>query len=247
MANFGTGYIFGFAAGICVVCSLAVASTSLGLRDIQEQNRRWDSRKSILGALQLPEDGRDLAGAEIDKIWDERVKLQVIDANGKVLDDKAGDLDKDGDVDPDDFQIARDKVKGTDDAPEILAIYQRQDGGGAIGAFAVPMYGVGLWGPISGFLALDENGRSVIGATFFAPKETPGLGAEIVEPPFKAQWQGKLLVDRAIDVVKPGNACPSTQEYCVDGVSGATITSRGVDGMVEEMVALYNPYLKTLR
>ena len=91
------------------------------------------------------------------------------------------------------------------------------------------------------------------GTTFFAPKETPGLGAEITEPKFKSQWVGKKITDggksRPIRVVK-GEAsvlCPGETDYCVDGVSGATITSRGVDIMVEEALAFYDPYLMRIR
>ena len=247
---FTNGYVFGFAMGCCVVCSLGVSSAALGLRDMQDTNKTRDMQSSILSALNLPEDGSSPEGEEIDKLWQSRVELLTIDAEGKLVEDR--DLNGDGVTNEADVAFARAAVKGTDAAPEILAVYARKDGEG-MGAYAIPMYGAGLWGPISGYLALKPNAEEVLGATFFAPKETPGLGAEIVKDAFKEQWVGKKIAKngsmKAIRVVK-GSAsllCAGEVEYCVDGVSGATITSRGVDGMVVDALAVYDPYLTQLR
>ena len=112
---------------------------------------------------------------------------------------------------------------------------------------------MGLWGPISGYIAIDGKGETVQGVTFFAPKETPGLGAEIMADAFKDQWVGKKLVDgkesAPISVAK-GKAAdlyPDDVAHWVDGVSGATITCRGVTGMLETGVAHYDSYLTNLR
>jgi Na+-transporting NADH:ubiquinone oxidoreductase subunit C len=247
------GYIFGFATAVCVVCSLAVATASTGLRDLQETNKRRDAQGSILFALGLPEDGSEPDGETIDKLWAERVKVIVVNGQGATLEGAAGDKDGDGDTDLADVDVARAAVKGTTQAPEVVAVYQRMDGA-KVGAYAIPLYGMGLWGPVSGFLALAPDGQSVIGSTFFAPKETPGLGAEIAERPFQAQWVGKKVADkgkgRAIRVVKgkAADLCPGAVDYCVDGVSGATITMKGVDAMVGEAIeTIYEPYLAQVR
>jgi Na+-transporting NADH:ubiquinone oxidoreductase subunit C len=241
--------VFGFATACCVVCSLGVSSSAIGLSAKQEVNRKRDMQGSILNALALPEDGHKLQGEEIDALWQTRIALVTVDSSGQLVTDR--DLDGDGLTDEADVKLARDAVKGTGKPPELLALYARNDGG-AMGAYAIPMYGMGLWGPISGYLALAPNGEEVLGITFFAPKETPGLGAEIVEEPFKAQWKGKKIVlngeKKTIRVVKGAETiCQGELDYCVDGVSGATITSRGVDAMVAEALDLYDPYLKQLR
>jgi len=253
MANHSTGYVFGFAALVCVVCSVAVAATSEGLRDLQETNQRRDARSNILGALGLPEDGTPLEGEAIDQLWEQRVEVVVIDREGKPMTGLDYDQNGDGALDQEDVDLARRAVKGTDDVPALLSVYQRNDAGSA-GAYGIPVYGKGLWGPISGYLAIGSDGVTVIGATFFAPKETPGLGAEILEPPFKNQWKGKKVAAGGkpvpVKVVK-GSAerlCEGRVEHCVDGISGATITSRGVDAMVEEAIdTLYAPYLARVR
>ena len=249
----GNGYIFGFTTAICIVCSLAVASTSQGLKPLQEINKRWDLRSSILAALDLPEDGSKPVGEQIDQLWDERIVIEVVKSgDGKKAEGDEYDLDGDGDVDKDDVSAAWAKVKGTESAPAIISVYNRVNGG-QVEALAIPMRGKGLWGPLSGYLALDARGATVIGATFSAPKETPGLGSEVTADKFVSQWTGKKLVDggksRSVKVVKGSaeNICPREIEFCVDGVSGATITSDGVSDMVADTITIYDPFLSTLR
>ncbi len=246
----GNGYIFGFTMAICIVCSLAVASTSQVLKPLQDTNKRWDLRSSILAALDLPEDGSKPVGKQIDQLWEERISIVVVkSSDGSTPTGDKYDLDGDGDVDKDDVSAAWTKVKGTDSAPTIISVYKRRDNG----SLAIPMRGKGLWGPLSGYLALDARGATVIGATFSAPKETPGLGSEVTADKFVSQWTGKKLVDggksRSVKVVKGSaeNICPREIEFCVDGVSGATITSDGVSDMVADTITIYDPFLSTLR
>ena len=249
---FNTGYVFGFATAVCVVCGLAVSSLSMGLKDRQDANRRRDVQSNILSALGLPEDGNALEGEAIDRLWEERVRSVIVSPDGEQVTD-AADITGDGRVDEADVDAARAQVKGTDKAAPLALVYVRQDGTKAA-SYAIPLYGVGLWGPLSGYLALDPRAEKVTGATFFAPKETPGLGAEIQEPKFKDQFLGKRIVTekgepKPIKVVKgqAANLCPDSIDYCVDGVSGATITSRGVDDMITDAIAAYDPYLKRIR
>ncbi|HHO52729.1 MAG TPA: NADH:ubiquinone reductase (Na(+)-transporting) subunit C [Deltaproteobacteria bacterium] len=252
MASFSQGYVFGFATAVCVVCSVAVAGVSMSLRERQDLNKERDLRSSILSALGLPKDGSELQGEEIDAAWEQYVQQRFITPTGAPAGPEL-DQDGDGDLDAEDLDVAFDSVKGRPGAtPPLLGVYVRIEDG-ALAALAIPMVGNGLWGPLSGYLALDPKGDRVTGATFFAPKETPGLGAEIMEVPFESQWIGKEVVDDAgkietVRVVKgeAKNLCPEDIEHCVDGVSGATITSRGVDAMVARALAWYDPYLSGL-
>lgn len=252
MASFSRGYVFGFATIVCLVCSVAVAGVSLSLRDRQELNKERDLRSSILTALGLPGDGRELRGEEIDAAWEQYVQQRFITPSGEPAGPEL-DQDGDGDLDAEDLGVALESIKNQPNAtPPLLGVYVRVEDG-ALRGLAIPMNGVGLWGPLSGYLALDPEGDEVTGATFFAPKETPGLGAEIMETPFESQWIGKEVVDDAgriktVQVVKgeAENLCAGDLEHCVDGVSGATITSRGVDAMVAQALAWYDPYLSGL-
>lgn len=240
--SFSNAYTFGFATGVCVLCSVAVAGAAIALKDQQDLNKKRDLHFSILGALQLVEPGVKPPGETIDALWDERVKIVLFKADGTpVVDgDSAADLNGDGKTDLADAQAARARVKGTGGTPELLAVYQRIDDG-QVGAYAIPVEGKGLWGPVSGYLALDPRIEGITGVTFFAPKETPGLGLEIEYAPFKERWIGKKVFDgeaaRGITVLKAGvPAAPGDEPYTVDGLSGATITCRGVSEMVERGV-----------
>ena len=252
MATFSRGYVFFFAGIICVVCSVSVAGVSMSLRDMQELNKERDLKNNILSALGLPEDGSTLEGEAIDEAWKASVQQRFITPAGAEA-DLALDFDQDGQLDNDDLTMALEKVEGTTDAPPLMGVYVRMEGT-ELKSLAIPMDGEGLWGPLSGYLALDTEAAKVTGATFFAPKETPGLGAEIMETPFESMWIGKEIIDDAgrpkpIRVVKgqAQNLCPTELEHCVDGVSGATITSRGVDEMVAEALEWYDPFLSKLR
>lgn len=245
---FSTGYTFGFAAAVCVVCSTVLATLSLGLKDMQEANARRDVQKNILSALGLPEGGQPVYGEAVDKLWAEKIALVAIDpASGQELPADKADLDGNGRFDEADLALARDRAKSGGKTPELVGVFVRTD----VKTMALPLSGKGLWGPISGYLALDAKGTTVEGTAFFAPKETPGLGYEIVYAGFRDQWVGKKIADggqtRPIRVLKPADCDEKADPHCVDGISGATLTGRGVDEMVDSALKIYDPYLKRVR
>jgi len=111
----------------------------------------------------------------------------------------------------------------------------------------VPMRGKGLWGPVWGFMSLEADGNTVVGANFGHKSETPGLGAEITTPMFTDQFPGKKISEagmfQSISVVKKGT---SSGDYAVDGISGGTITSNGVNDMLADCLAPYAEYFKNI-
>jgi len=113
--------------------------------------------------------------------------------------------------------------------------------------FIIPVRGKGLWGPIWGFIALEDDYNTIYGANFSHKSETPGLGAEISTREFQKQFIGKKIFNDAgeftsVDVVKGEVA--SDAKHAVDGISGGTITSKGVDKMLKDVVGSYVPYFK---
>lgn len=249
---FGNAYTFGFAAAVCIVCSTSLATVSMGLKDRQEANARRDLRKNILEALDLPEATNGvrpaIAGEAIDKMWDEKVELIAVSPkDGSKIDAAKADIDGNGSFDNDDLKAAAEKAKAAGTDPEILGLFVRKD----TGTVAIPMTGKGLWGPISAYMAFDPKLTEVQGVSFFAPKETPGLGAEITNPPFKNKFVGKTIVEGGntvpIRVPKPAECDEDADKHCVDGVSGATLTSRGVDEMIASSLAKYQPYIAGVR
>ncbi len=109
----------------------------------------------------------------------------------------------------------------------------------------IPCYGAGLWGPIWGYIALDEDGRTIDGAIFDHKGETPGLGAKIAEAPFYTSFKGKAFVDgETVFAVEKGKH--EGEPGCVDAISGATITSQALGRGINLWARYYQPYLKTL-
>lgn len=158
----------------------------------------------------------------------------VVDAQGEydkyvktILDAEGADLNQGNDFD---------KVDGT-------IIYQCDVDGAT--KFVIPMTGNGLWGPIWGYIALDEDRQTVYGIYFNHESETPGLGAEIVSDAFKTPFHGKSIVKdgklTSIAVVKKGQSAEG-QDY-VDGISGGTITSTAVSDMLKSTLANYESFV----
>lgn len=141
------------------------------------------------------------------------------------------------------------QVKGE---KEQLQVYKLKSKNGEF-CYVMPVKGKGLWGPIWGFIAVKQDGKTVNGAVFDHKSETPGLGAEINTDKFMSQFEGKLLFDdqgmfKSIKVVKGGvlnsNLDP---KFGVDAISGGTITSQGLEKMLENSLTPYIPFLKELQ
>jgi Na+-transporting NADH:ubiquinone oxidoreductase subunit C len=137
--------------------------------------------------------------------------------------------------------------------PEAALVYEVRDASAALEMVVLPVEGLGLWGTLYGFVVLDGDLRTIRGLTFYEHKETPGLGGEVDNPRWKALWPGRLAFDETltpvIAVVK-GQAGPVTDDpHAVDGLSGATITSRGVTNLLRFWLGPegFEPYLTRLR
>jgi Na+-transporting NADH:ubiquinone oxidoreductase subunit C len=145
-------------------------------------------------------------------------------------------------------------IKALEVTDSKLPLYVREEGGAPV-AYAFPIEGKGLWSTLYGYLALEPDGNTVKGITFYKHGETPGLGAEIEKPWFQKNFVGKkVLADdgslASITVVKGkvAETVPDDRKtHSVDGISGATITSKGVTNLVRAGLERYEPFLKTIR
>ncbi len=248
---------------LCVVCSVLVSGSAVGLRDRQEANKLLDQQKNVLIAAGLfhedSSQGEKNTNADIPRLF-ESVERELIDLNtGEILDS--------AEVDPNLYNprtAAKDPKQSVSiPADEDLAgIHRREkyafvfviNKGDQIDQVVLPIYGKGLWSTLYGFLALDSDTTTVRGITFYEHAETPGLGGEIENPHWKALWNGKKAFaepgEVAIEVVKgavPENS--SKANHQIDGLSGATITSRGVSNLVRFWLGPegFGPYLRKLR
>jgi Na+-transporting NADH:ubiquinone oxidoreductase subunit C len=245
---------FAVATVLCVVCSVFVSSAAVGLRPFQEANKKRYRQQNILIAAGLADPSKTVA--ELFK----SVETQIIDL-------ESGDRVADGVVDPETYDqenAAKDpKLSVTIDADDDIAGIKRREkfsrvylvkDGDKLEKVVLPVYGKGLWSTLRGFIALEADLDTVAGLTFYEHGETPGLGGEVDNPAWKAKWPGKRLTDDEgelqIEVVKGAVVQDSPHvAHQIDGLSGATITSRGVSNLVRYWVSEdgFGPFLMKLK
>lgn len=244
--QYSTRYIFFFCAGICLVCSVLISTLAVALRPAIARNGLLEKRRSVLYAAWLAEPGEKLTAQRIDDLFKNVVP--------KVIDLETGDYAEG--IDPATFNpdtAPRVKVSanpsGITDVPTQIQIYHVMKDG-KIDMLILPIYGKGLWGTLYGYIALQADADTVAGLTYYSHKETPGLGAEVDNPRWKGLWPGREIYDEngevAIHVIKGAAGAPQEAPHEVDGLSGATLTSRGVTNMLHYWFsdAGYGPYLK---
>ncbi|MEN8258716.1 MAG: Na(+)-translocating NADH-quinone reductase subunit C [Thermodesulfobacteriota bacterium] len=247
---------FGVAFLLCIVCALLVSSAAVLLRPRQEMNRTLDLKKNILLAGGLLKDAK--AGRqEIEEAFD-NVEAVVVDLeSGDMvagLEPAAFDPRRPV-VDP----ALRHLIPTALDKAKIKVrsrygvIYLVKENG-ETRQIILPVQGKGLWSTLYGFIALAKDTKTVKGITFYQHGETPGLGGEVDRPEWQAQWQGKIVFDPEwlpnIRLVKGGkDADPEVAAHQVDAISGATITSRGVENMLLYWLGQdgFGPFLAQMR
>ncbi|MFT5820785.1 MAG: Na+-transporting NADH:ubiquinone oxidoreductase subunit C [Crocinitomix sp.] len=225
------GYTFLFAIIMVIVVGSGLAAASFGLKPLQDKNLRVKKKMDILGALKIE---------NVDRTTAEDLYAQYVLEDQCIVLDSEGNV-KDGIVafDVDIKKQFRDKK--LDPADRDYPLYVATVDGSA--KYVIPVVGSGLWGPIWGFLAIDEDKSSIYGATFDHKTETPGLGAEIKQPFFYNQYSKEVIsIDgqyKKIKVMKDGSGA---DDFKVDGITGGTITSKGVEEMVDRTIQVYVKY-----
>lgn len=221
---------------LCIVCSVLVSTAAVKLKPLQEKNKALSTKKNILQAAGLMKEGVDIE-AQFQKI-----EIKVVDLasgefdntiDGAQYDQKAAAKDPTlSIVIPGDQDIAKIRRRAKK-APVFLV---RENG--ALQTIILPIHGKGLWSTMYAFLALEGDANTVKGYTFYDHGETPGLGGEVDNPLWKAQWKGKKLFDKdwnlAVKILK-GKVNMSKPEaiHQADGLSGATLTNVGVDNLMQ--------------
>jgi Na+-transporting NADH:ubiquinone oxidoreductase subunit C len=250
-----TGYIVGFAVAICLVCALLVAGSAVGLKERQDANILLDRQKKVLTVAGLMNDGDRLTREEISRVFESGILQKVIDL-------KTGAPNTEVDVSSFDQQATASNPDTSFAAPDNASKVRRLPNQalvfdvvekGELKALILPIEGYGLWGTLYGYIALAPDARTIVGITFYKHKETPGLGGEVDNARWKALWPGRLAFDDrgnpAISVKKGVAGSVEEDPYQVDGLSGATITSRGVTALVRFWLGDngFGPYLANYR
>ncbi len=222
---------------LCVVCSLLVSISVVLLKDRQDINKALDIKKNLLlasGLLKNPKALKDEIETAYSSITAVVINLktgkEAVNIDPKTFDQKkANKIGKLIDSNKDTAGIKRVSKYAlaykyvVDDVMKMLIL---------------PVYGKGLWSTMYGFLALDVDFNTVKGIGFYSHGETPGLGGEVDNPSWKAKWVGKRIYNENLKVslkVVKGLVDRGDPEfaYKIDGLSGATITSNGVTGLIK--------------
>lgn len=234
------GYTFAFAIILVVVVGTALALLAKGLKPMQDRNDEVKKKLDILSALMDIEAlgiTRKNAEAEFEKYVDLN-KAIVLDMNGNV---------KEG-VDAFSVDVRKEnKDKKLKEEDKNYPLFIAEMDGKTF--YVIPVVGKGLWGPIWGNVCLGEDMKTIVGASFGHKGETPGLGAEITQSFFIDRWVGEKIANEEGDftkfeIVKDGSG--KDRESKVDGITGGTITSKGVEEMANRCLEIYNTYFKTL-
>ncbi len=250
-----TAYIFMFAAGVCVFFSVFVSGAAVGLKEKQEINKVLDRQEKVLVVAGLKREDEKLSPEEVATRFEENIEARVVDLEtGEYVEGvEAASFDqRKASKDPATSVEAPPNPAKVRRLPKQALIYQVMDRG-EVSKLILPVEGKGLWSTLYGFLALQPDTRTIAGITFYEHGETPGLGGEVDNASWKALWKGRKAFDEsfepAVEVVK-GAAGPASEDpYHVDGLSGATLTSRGVTHLVQFWIGddAFGPYLEKFR
>jgi Na+-transporting NADH:ubiquinone oxidoreductase subunit C len=244
---------------LCVVCSVLVAASAVGLRGVQERNKLLDRQKNVLLAAHLIKE-EEATPALIAERYEQFIEPQLIDlASGEPVDPSAANFDvatydqRDAAKKPalSESIPAEKDLAGIRRREKYAYVYRVKGDQGGVEQLVLPVYGKGLWSTLYGFLALQADANTVGGITFYEHKETPGLGGEVENKDWQAKWVDKQVYGPEGEVelsVVRGEADDQgdAANYEVDGLSGATITSKGVSNLIHYWLGPegFGPYLQ---
>ncbi len=239
---------------LAFVCSALVAGAAVGLRPLQDANRVMDRKKHILYAAGLFEEGKS-------------IEQMFTPIETRVVNLETGEYVPESEIDPESYQ--QQKAALSSDEGRVLSneediarlrrlekyslVYLVKDGD-TIKQIVLPVRGKGLWSTMYAYVALDADLSTIRGVSFYEHGETPGLGGEVENPRWQAGWEGKKVYNEqdqvAVNFVKGKAPDQGPQkDYQIDGLSGATLTTKGVDHLMEFWFGEhgFKPYFEHLK
>ena len=232
-SNFQT---FRFALIVTLVCSLLLASAATFLKPRQQENIELDIKKNILKSAGIIKPDQDYSRKDILKLYSDNITAFVLDKNGDFVSDKR----------PEDLNPKFDK--------DLYPIYEWKNND-QIKSYIIPISGKGLWSTLYGYLAIEPDGSTIKGITFYKHGETPGLGGEVEKQWFTDNFISKKIINDQNELVsitivrgKVKDQIPEDEQYhYVDGISGATLTGRGVTRFLKTNLKEYEPFFEKVR
>ena len=219
-----------------LIVGTVLAFIYMALKPKQNENIANDTRKQILSALHIaaPDD------SQVKETYERYITQDLlVDTEGNIVDSAKNVA----------FDVKMSKNVKLPVAERQYPVMKCTLDDGSV-KYVIPAYGAGLWGPIWGYIAVNDDGNTIYGANFSHEGETPGLGARITEQSFQDEFVDKhLFIDgvfKSVAVLKRGQKATNGAEQ-IDALTGATITSRGVSDMLAACLAPYEPFLKKLQ
>jgi len=218
-----------FAAVLSLVCGSLLTLASTGLKEYQLKNIELDKHKNILKSVGLM-DGQDAVSQDtVGQLYSENIRQIWIDVDGKIVPEQR---------------------KGKNDLPVYLFSQQ-----GKIQTYIIPIHSRGLWGKISGYMAIKNDGATISGFTVYSHQETPGLGGEIEKKWFQNNFKGKKILDDQNNFVSIAIVKGSVKERIpenrrknfVDGISGASMTGKFLSAGLKQTLSEYEPFSERFR
>ncbi len=235
-SNDGTKKTLIVAFSLCIVCSVIVSTAAVLLKPAQEANKTLDRKRNILAAAGMLDESLT-------------VDEQFAKVSSRVVDLRTGKFSDD--IDPESYDqrkaaknpAASQSLSSEQDIAKInrrehyALVYIVGADDGQFDKIILPIHGAGLWSTLYGFIALESDANTVAGLGFYEHGETPGLGGEVDNPRWKSQWPGKEVYrdgEAALGLIKGSvDTSSASAPWQIDGLSGATLTSRGVSNLVQ--------------
>ncbi|MFT5749590.1 MAG: Na+-transporting NADH:ubiquinone oxidoreductase subunit C [Ancylomarina sp.] len=225
-------YTFLYAAIMVVVVAAVLSFTSLSLKDRQNMNKEIEKKQDILKAVNVastPENAVELYDKYI-------VKAIIVNSEGEVKSDDKVETFK--------VDLKYENKKTISERNLPVFVFNKE---GVDEKLIIPVRGKGMWGPIWGFISMESDRKTIFGATFDHQGETPGLGAEISKAEFLAPFTGKQIFDQAgiFTSLKLVKGTAANNPHAFDAVSGGTVTSKGLEAMLQDNLSSYEKFLKS--
>lgn len=227
-------YTLIFTSITTIILGFLLSFVSTSLKDTQQINEDIDIMKNILYSLEFSEKDEPWTGEEVKKLFDSSIIQKVVSVDGEVIDDLLPS------------EIPSDKME-TQFPLYIKVVNNSIDG------YAIPISGKGLWSTLYGYLALENDVSTVKGIRFYKHKETPGLGGEVDKDWFTNNYVGKKIIDKngglvSIQSIKGQVDSLSPDAYHqVDGISGATMTTKGLNEFLMNDLIKYDSFFQKVR
>ncbi len=223
----GNSYTFIYASVMVVVVAALLSATAIVLKPKQVKNAEIEKKQNILASVHIV-----TTAADAGEIYTQNIKnAYVVNAAGEQVEGDAFNTD-----------LKKERSKPMDQ--RLLPVFECQTSEGL--KYIFPLRGAGLWGPIWGYLALNEDLNTIYGVNFDHQGETPGLGAEINTLPFQEHFRGKTIFDdsgKLVSVIVAKSNETAPEEHRVDAISGGTITSKGLQKMLLDDLTSYQQFI----